>query len=216
LNFVRASNPRDEVFIVNFNDEQYLDQTFTNNLCKLKEALGKYETHGGTALYDAVVASADYLKQNARLEKKVLFVVTDGEDNAGHETLEKAVAWVAEENGPTIYALGLLGEEKTRRTKRALQLFAERTGGVSFFPKTLGDADSISRIIAHDIRNQYTISYKPSNPQNLDGYRTIKVEARASGYSKLRVRTRKGYYAGIPSCVALASIWPGYNQFSLG
>jgi Ca-activated chloride channel homolog len=70
LNFVRASNPRDEAFIVNFNDEQYLDQTFTNNLCKLKEALGKYETHGGTALYDAVVASADYLKQNARLEKR--------------------------------------------------------------------------------------------------------------------------------------------------
>jgi Ca-activated chloride channel family protein len=196
LNLVRASNPRDEVFIVNFNDEHYLDQAFTNNLSKLKEALEKYETRGGTALYDAVVASADYLKKNAQLEKKVLFVATDGDDNASTEPLQKAVAKVGEENGPTIYCLGLLGEEKTRRAKRALQLLAEKTGGVSFFPKTLEEVDSISRTIAHDIRNQYTIGYKPSNPQNLGRYRRIKVEARATGYGKLQVRTRTGYYAG--------------------
>jgi VWFA-related protein len=196
LNLVRASNPRDEVFIVNFNDEHYLDQPFTNNLSKLKEALEKYETRGGTALYDAVVASADYLKKNAQLEKKVLFVVTDGDDNASSETLEKAIAWVAEENGPTIYSLGLLGGEKSRRAKRALQLFAEKTGGVSFFPKTLDEVDSISRTVAHDIRHQYTIGYKPSSPQSSRGYRKIKVEARASGYGKLQVRTKPGYYAG--------------------
>ena len=126
LNLVRASNPHDEVFIVNFNDEYYLDQPFTNNLSKLKEALEKYETSGGTALYDAVVASADYLKKNSRLEKKVLFVVTDGYDNASSETLERALARVTEENGPTIYSLGLLGEEKQRRARqrflRAAQL----------------------------------------------------------------------------------------------
>jgi len=82
LNLVRSSNPRDEVFIVNFNDEQYLDQDFTHDLLKLKEALEKIDARGGTALYDAVVASGDHLKQNARLEKKVIFLVTDGEDNA--------------------------------------------------------------------------------------------------------------------------------------
>jgi VWFA-related protein len=196
LNLVRASNPYDEVFIVNFNDEHFLDQAFTNNLSKLKQALEKYETRGGTALYDAVVASADYLKKNAQREKKVLFVVTDGDDNSSSETLEKAVARVAEENGPTIYSLGLLGEEKSRRAKRALQIFAEKTGGVSFFARTLDEVDSISRSVAHDIRHQYTIGYKPSNPQKPGAYRKIKVEARANGYGKLQVRTRTGYYAG--------------------
>src|SRR5579863_5017146 len=89
LNLVRSSNPNDEVFVVNFNDEQYLDQDFTNNLLLLKEALEKIDAKGGTSLYDAVVASAEHLKQNGRLEKKVIFVVTDGEDNAGSETLEQ-------------------------------------------------------------------------------------------------------------------------------
>ena len=89
LNLVRASNPKDEVFVVNFNDEYYLDQDFTNNLLKLKEALEKIDARGGTALYDAVVASAEHLKRNARLEKKVLLIVTDGEDNASNETLEQ-------------------------------------------------------------------------------------------------------------------------------
>src|SRR5438445_782110 len=91
LNLVRSSNPQDQVFIVNFNDEYYLDQDFTADINRLKEALEKIEARGGTALYDAVVASADHLKRNTKLERKVLFVVTDGEDNASRESLEQAV-----------------------------------------------------------------------------------------------------------------------------
>ena len=91
LNLVRSSNPQDEVFVVNFNDEYYLDQDFTNDLLKLKEALEKIDAKGGTALYEAVVASADHLKRNARLERKVLFVVTDGEDNASRAPLKLVV-----------------------------------------------------------------------------------------------------------------------------
>jgi hypothetical protein len=112
LNLVRSSNPKDEVFVVNFNDEYYLDQDFTNNLLKLKEALEKIDARGGTALYDAVVASAEHLKRNARLEKKVLLIVTDGEDNASNETLEQAVKHLQEENGPSVYAIGILGDEE--------------------------------------------------------------------------------------------------------
>jgi Ca-activated chloride channel homolog len=196
LNLVRSSNPHDEVCVVNFNDEYYLDQPFTDNINLLKDALEKYETRGGTALYDAVVATADELRNHARLQKKVLFVVTDGEDNASRESLEQAVRRLSEENGPTVYAIGLLGEEKARRARRALQTMAERTGGIAFFPKTLDEVDQISRTVAHDIRNQYTIGYKPSTPKSVGGYRTIHVEAHASGYHKLTVRTRSGYYPG--------------------
>jgi VWFA-related protein len=198
LNLVRSSNPRDEVFIVNFNDEYYLDQDFTNDLLKLKEALEKIDARGGTALYDALVASADHLKRDARLDKKVLFVVTDGEDNASSDpSLEHAVQRLQEEDGPSIYAIGILGEEEhPKRARKALEIICQRTGGMAFFPKTLDEVDEISKTIAHDIRNQYTIGYKPTNPRGAGGFRMVKVEAKAKGHGKLVVRTRSGYYAG--------------------
>ncbi len=197
LNLVRASNPQDLVFVVNFNDEYYLDQDFTNSISQLQEALERIEARGGTALYDALVASADHLKKNSKLDKKVLLVVTDGEDNASRDSLEQAVRRLQDESGPTVYTIGMIwGGERQRRAKRALLALAEQTGGVAFFPKDLGEVNSISQAVAHDIRNQYTIGYKPTNPQNRGGYRTVKVEARARGYGKLQVRTRSGYYAG--------------------
>lgn len=196
LNLVRASNPRDEVFIVNFNDEYYLDQDFTNDLLRMKEALEKIDARGGTALFDAVVASADHLKRYARLEKKVIFVVTDGEDNASNESLEQAVRQLQEENGPSVYAIGILGdEEHPKRARRALEIIAQRTGGLTFFPKTLDEVDEISKTVAHDIRNQYTIGYKPTNPRGAGGFRMVKVDAKVKG-RKLTVRTKSGYYAG--------------------
>ncbi len=195
LNLVRASNSQDQVFIVNFNDEYYLDQDFTNDIGKLKQALEKVEARGGTALYDALVASADHLKKNGKLQKKVLFVITDGEDNASQETLEQAVRNLQVEDGPTVYAIGILGEERARRARRALQTLAESTGGIAFLPKTADEVDQISKTVAHDIRNQYTIGYKPTTPKNVGGYRAVRVDARAPGYHKLFVRTRNGYYA---------------------
>ncbi|HEX9119969.1 MAG TPA: VWA domain-containing protein [Terriglobales bacterium] len=196
INLVRSSNPQDEVCIVNFNDEYYLDQDFTNQIPQLQDALARIESRGGTALYDAVVASAEHLKKNARLDKKVLLVVTDGEDNASRESLEQAIRRLQAENGPTVYTVGLLGEEKQRRARRALTEMAEQTGGVAFFPKNVGEVDSITQTVAHDIRNQYTIGYKPVRPQAQGGYRTIKVDAHAPGYKRLMVRTRSGYYPG--------------------
>jgi VWFA-related protein len=206
LNLVRSSNPKDEVFVVNFNDEYYLDQDFTNDLLKLKEALEKIDARGGTSLYDAVVASADHLKKNARLEKKVLFVVTDGEDNASNENLEQAVKHLQEENGPSVYAIGILGEEEhPKRAKRALEIIAQRTGGIAFFPKTLDEVDEISRTVAHDIRNQYTIGYKPTNPRGTGGFRTVRIDVKAKGHGKMVARTKSGYYAGTQPAAPPAS-----------
>jgi Ca-activated chloride channel homolog len=198
LNLVRASNPIDEVCVVNFNDEYYLDQDFTSSINKLKEGLEKIESRGGTALYDAVVASATHLKEHAKLEKKVIFVVTDGDDNESMETLEQAVRHLQAENGPTVYAIGLLeGEDHAKHARRALQIICERTGGIAFLPKTLDEVDAISRAVAHDIRSQYTIGYKPTTPKTQGGYREVKVEAKSPDRSsKLTVRTKSGYYAG--------------------
>jgi len=102
-----------------------------------------------------------------------------------------------------VYAIGILGdEEHPKRAKRALEIIAQRTGGIAFFPKTLDDVDAISRTVAHDIRNQYTIGYKPTNPRGTGGFRTVRVEAKAKGHGKMTVRTKSGYYAGSPAASA--------------
>jgi Ca-activated chloride channel family protein len=196
LNLMQASNPQDEVFVVNFNDDPYLDQDFTNKLEPLREALDRVDSRGGTALYDAVIASADHLAKGAKKEKKVLLVVTDGVDNESRESLEQAIRKVQDDKGPTIYTIGILGDEPgIKRAKRALQSLSDQTGGVAFFPKDLVEVDEISQEVARDIRNQYSITYKPTNPRSNGGYRKVKVEARAPGYKDLQVRTRDGYFA---------------------
>jgi len=197
LNLIKASNPGDEVFIVNFNDEPYLDLDFTNNLNQMHEALDRLDSRGGTALYDAVIASSDHLAKAAKREKKVLLVVTDGEDNESRDSLEQAIRAVQDENGPMIYTIGILGSEgKQHRAKRALEALSLQTGGVAFFPKNLDEVDAISQQVAHDIRNQYTIVYKPSDPPAEGEFRAVKVVAHASGYRDLVVRTKSGYFAG--------------------
>lgn len=204
INLVKSSNPQDKVFIVNFNEEYFLDQDYTASIPKLDDALQRIEARGGTALYDATVASADHLKKSGPLEKKVLLVVTDGEDNASRESLEQAIRSLQAENGPTVYTIGILGDEHSKRARRALREMAEETGGVAFFPKDVSEVSAITSQIAHDIRNQYTIVYKPTKPQSSGGYRTVKVEAAAKGYKHLQVRTRSGYYAGQQSAQAAA------------
>src|SRR6476659_9472328 len=196
LNLIQASNPQDEVFVVNFNDDPYLDQDFTNQISPLREALERVDSRGGTALYDAVIAAADHLAKGAKKEKKVLLVVTDGVDNESRESLESAIRKVQDDNGPTIYTIGILGDEPgIKRAKRALQSLSDQTGGVAFFPKDLVEVDEISQEVARDIRNQYSLTYKPTNPRSNGGYRKVKVEARAPGYKDLQVRTRDGYFA---------------------
>jgi Ca-activated chloride channel family protein len=196
LNLVRSSNPQDQVFIVNFNDEYYLDQEFTSDIKKLQTALEKVEARGATALYDAIVASWTDELAHSPLQRKVIFVVTDGADDASELTLEQALHTLQQENGPVVYAIGLLPDEGARKARRALQMIADRTGGLAFFPPTLGQVDDISKTVAHDIRNQYTITYAPTTPQEVPGFRTVRIEAHAKGYKKLSVRTRAGYFPG--------------------
>ena len=99
LNLIRASNPRDEIFVVNFSQNYYLDQDFTGDVNLLQAALHQVSSKGSTALYDAIVASAVHLKNNPRLEKKVLLVITDGQDNMSQETLQEAARRLQQANG---------------------------------------------------------------------------------------------------------------------
>jgi VWFA-related protein len=199
LDLIRLSNPADEAFLVDFSWEAFIDQDFTHDIHKLEEGLNYVKASGGTAIYDAVIASADYLAHNAKQPKQVLLLVTDGDDNASSSTLEETIRRVQELDGPTIYCVGLLfgpdeDKRESRHARRVMETLAEQTGGVAYFPRKLEDVDNIAQQVAADIRQQYTIAYTSTKPARLGGYRSIHVEARAKGYNKLTVRTRSGYF----------------------
>ena len=195
LELIKESNPQDEVFIVDFNDVAYLDAPFTNNIKKLEQVLDKIDTRGGTAMRDAISMSIDYAKENGKKSKKVLLVITDGNDNTSNETLEQLVR-KARQSEVLIYCIGLLNDEEPREAraaKRALNELAAASGGLAYYPKSLSEVESITPQIAHEIRNQYILAYTPLNTA-LDGsFRAIKVTVKAPGNPT--VRTRNGYFA---------------------
>jgi Ca-activated chloride channel family protein len=196
LNLVRSSSPQDEVFVVNFGEQYYLDQDFTNDVAKLQTALEKIETRGSTALYDAIVASAAHMKQGAELQKRVLLVVTDGADNASQESLEEAVEQLQQKDGPVVYVIALLGSNRNSgAAARSLQALSQSTGGAAFFPADPSQVDSITRSIASAIRSQYVIGYKSSSTATGHVYHTVRVDASDPNHRSLRVRTRTGYYS---------------------
>jgi len=195
LALIRASNPQDEVFIVNFNDDAYLDQPFTADIKKLEEALDRLESKGGTAMRDAVSMSIDYVKDKAKKDKKVLVIVTDGNDNTSNINLEELVR-KSQQSDVLIYSIGILSDEEPREAKkarRALHDLAIASGGMDYYPKDLEEVDRITPEVAHEIRNQYTLGYTPTNLA-LDGtFRKIAVTVNAPGHPT--VRSRNGYYA---------------------
>jgi VWFA-related protein len=195
LDLVKQSNPDDEVFIVNFNDDTHFDQVLTNDVKKLQGALARMEARGGTAMRDALSKSIDYVKRNGKKDKKVLVVITDGNDNSSDTTLEHLLRQ-AQNSEVLIYSIGLLNEEEAREAraaKKALKALADASGGLDYYPKGVSDVQEITPRVAHEVRNQYILGYTSSN-QALDGsFRQIKVTV--TGFGRPTVRTRNGYYA---------------------
>ena len=203
MTFVRTSNPQDEAFVVNFNDEYYLDTDgdFTSDQANLHDALARIDTRGSTALYDAVIGSLAHLKKGHK-DKRVLLLVTDGDDNASEKTFEDTIKRRRNPT-PTIYAIGVFSEDDlehdkkmVRRSKKVLSQLAEATGGQAYFPDNLDQVTPICEQVAHEIRNQYTIGYYPANTTSDGTFRPVQVKViPPNGRGKLSVRTRTGYYA---------------------
>jgi len=199
LTLVQNSNPQDEAFVVNFNDDFYLnlDKDFSNSIPELKEALERIDARGSTALYDAIIGSIDHLKKGKK-EKKVLLIVTDGEDNTSRNSLEKTIREI-QKTDTVIYTIGVLGQESKRsakNAKKALMEIALASGGLAYFPENVEDVHSICEQVAHDIRHQYTLGYYPSNATKDGTFRSVHVDViPPHGKGKLVARTRNGYYA---------------------
>ena len=195
LAFVRASNPQDEVFVLNFADKARIDVPFTTDVRVLESGIARVDSIGGTAMRDAIDVAEAYLNERATRDRKVLLVITDGKDNASVTPVDR-IRSQAEQGGIVIYAIGLTNDadpSKTKHARDALDDLAERTGGFAHYPPSIDDVGAAALAVARQIRNQYTVGYTPLN-QKLDGsYRRLRVEVKANG--RLSVRARAGYRA---------------------
>jgi VWFA-related protein len=192
LALARASNPQDEIFVLNFNDKASIDVPFTSDVNVLKAGIGRVDSIGGTALRDALDIGQTYLGEHGTRDRKVLLVITDGIDNASVVTRDR-IEKQAEERDTVIFAVGLFGTaDRVKQGRHELGSLAERTGGVVYYPLAIDEIGAVALEIAGQIRNQYTIAYAPLNPVFDGTYRAIRVTVSEPGLS---VRTRAGYRA---------------------
>ncbi len=194
--FLRSSNPQDQIFVVNFNETPSLglppSMPFTSNVSDLVSAVETGPSEGMTALYDAIDLGLKHLALGAN-RKKALVIISDGGDNASEETLKQTLSAVQRSSAIT-YTIGIIAADQADVNPGVLRKLAKDTGGEAYFPGSAEDLPGICQQIAHDLREQYTIAYLPSDSQKA-GYRTIRVVVHAPGRHGLKVRTRAGYLA---------------------
>lgn len=203
MSFAHSSNPRDQMFVVNFNEQVSYglppELPFTDRPDQLQLALSGIKTIGETALYDAIATALDHLKQSS-CDKKVLILISDGGDNASKHNLAQVIE-MAKHSAAIIYTIGIFDEQDGDQNPGVLKRFAKDTGGEAFFPESSKEIPSICEGIARDIRNQYTLAYVPTISKQDTGYRVVDVRASAPGNGRLSVRTRTGYF--LPSALPL-------------
>jgi len=209
LSFVKESNPDDQTFIVAFEKDAFLQQDFTGSMGDLVDALENLDPRLETAMYDAIYLSVDHVKKG-KLDKKVLLVISDGEDTASKWGYNKVLEHVKQAKDVVIYAVGILdendgrsgglfGKSPQKRAREGLTEIAEITGGQAFFPKSIDEVADICRRIARNLRNQYTIGYSPKDDKDKkDGtWREIMVKPLnfPKELGKVDLSFRKGYNA---------------------
>jgi VWFA-related protein len=194
LAMIKASNPDDEVFLVNFSDEPTITQQFTSNIAELEKGLRGIQARGETAMRDALLVGIQNLRSRAKRDKRVLVVITDGEDNSSVSSQQKLIEF-AHQNNAIVYGIGILGGERPESAARAKQRMEEltnSTGGRSWFPEDVSALAAITPEIAHEIRNQYVVGYTPIDSSKDGKFRKVTVVVNVPGSN---VRTRAGYFA---------------------
>jgi Ca-activated chloride channel homolog len=194
LAFARASNPKDQMFVVHFTNRPRLGlpegKRFTGDVAELEKAVEAFQLGGTTAFYDALILAESQL-QWAVYPRKVLLTITDGGDNSSHATLEDALS-TAVKSGTVVYPIGIFDENNPDRNPKVLSRIAEETGGQPFFPGQVSDVTKVCVTIAREIRSQYTLGF----PGAEDGkFHYVRVTATDANSGPLQAHTRGGYFA---------------------
>lgn len=195
LAFIGASNPQDQIFVINFDDQVQLglpkSVPFTDNINLLRSALSKDMPQGRTALYDAVAVALKHLETGQR-GKKALVVVSDGGDNFSRRKFQDVMQLI-QESPATVYTVGIYDRDDPDRNPRVLKRIAGVSGGECFLPGEFQTVIPIFKQIALDIRRRYTIGYTPLHTSKQAALRKIHVVVSAPGHQTLSVRTRTSY-----------------------
>jgi VWFA-related protein len=198
LSFVRASNPADEIFVVNFNDRAFTGlppkTAFSSDPRELRNALLWRKPEGRTALYDALILATQHLAKG-KWENKALLLISDGGDNNSRHSLAQAIHAI-QTSGATVYTIGLFDPEEPEHNLGTLRHFSQISGGESFTPIDVAEINPLCLRIAEDIRASYTIAYTPPQPDQHIVPRKIRLLASAPQVGKLKVRTRTSYILG--------------------
>lgn len=193
--FAHSSNPQDEMFVVDFNDDVTVElmdgKAFTSDASELSKAVRAVAARGRTALYDAVAEGLVHL-QLAHWEKKALIIVSDGGDNASQQKFSEILA-LARHSQVMIYSIGLVGSDEEEDPK-ILRRLSKDTGGEAYFPASMERVTDVSMRIARDLRQQYTLGFVPAKSEKSDSFRKLDVKVTAPGRGKIHVRTRLGYF----------------------
>jgi VWFA-related protein len=193
--FIAESNPNDQIFVLNFNDDVRrglpASVLFSDRIEELRSALDRGRPQGKTALNDAIIEGIRQLEEGRR-QKKMLVVISDGGDNASHHrTLE--MFNIVEDSVATIYTIGLFEEEDPDRNPGVLKRLAAVSGGDAYFPPDAAGTIPVCRKIAKDIRARYTVGYVPPAENGKGRIRYVGVEVSAPGQRHLHARTRTRY-----------------------
>ncbi|HKQ91852.1 MAG TPA: VWA domain-containing protein [Blastocatellia bacterium] len=204
VSLIKQMRVDDEAFVASFKAEPELVQDFTSDRRELEDAISELYTSGGTALLDAIIATADYAQEKGKQRRKALVVISDGlEKNSSVK--EKEVMEAIKEDEVQVYLVGFIDEEMeekslfgkspAKKAKDLLSRIADDSGGHAYFPKDISEIPAIAAQIAKDLRTQYVVSYYPSNDKRDGTFRNVQVSVNSQGSRKLIARTRRGYYA---------------------
>ncbi len=196
--FVAASNPGDEIFVLHFNENLRFglppDVPFSGDRNVLGAAMDGIELTGKTALYDAIHEGLEHLK-DSKLTKKALVVISDGGDNVSRRKFNDVVR-EADLSGALFYALGIYDAMDGDADPATLRRLAQNTGGEAYFPGNIKEASALCETIARDLRSQYMLSYAPTpNASGAVTYHKIEVKVKDPKGRRLIVRTRTGYFS---------------------
>jgi VWFA-related protein len=187
---------KDRALVVGFATNAHLLVDFTDDLDKLEAGLKKLSADGSTAVYDSIyLASEQKLAKEQGERRKVIILISDGDDTASRYDLKQALESVQKRDA-LIYAISTNRTTETKSDERergdkTIRQLVDETGGRAYFPAKLSDLSAEFKKIETELRSQYSLSYSPTNP--FDGtYRKLRVEIADKSF---KARTRAGYIA---------------------
>ena len=186
---------KDQAFVLGFDVEPQMVQDYTDNVEKLAAAIHSLQAGGVTCLYDAIFLACKeklyFFPPPEPYLRKLMILISDGEDNHSEHTREEALA-MAQRAGVTIFAISTNRSGAEERGDKVLKRLAHETGGQAYFPFEASDLAEDFRAIGRDLRTQFLINYRSSNAARDGTYRAISV---VPVNRSLTVRAKTGYFA---------------------